>query len=505
MVEIDAQLIEGFVNTVLSKNFDNRQSVPWFHREWWTLCCSNNRYVAIAAPRGHAKSTAITHSYVLASVLFRAKDYVIILSDTESQAILFLNDIKKELTENEDMIRLFGIKKLVKDSESDIIVSFSDGHTFRIQAKGSEQKLRGLKWKNKRPNLIVGDDLENDEIVLNEDRREKFRRWVYGALLPCLSDDGQVRIVGTILHLDSFLERLLPKDHSKYTRKEPLVSYQENTKNLWRSARYRAHTLDYTKILWPEKFNKEKLVAIRQEYVEQGMPDVYNQEYLNDPIDPSLAYFKLADFIAIDAPDIEDIKAKRKILNYYVGCDPAISTNERSDYTVFVVAGMDEFGILNVVDVIRERVDSRGIIDMIMKIQRIYKPELFAIEKEKITKAIGPFLREEMLRIGEFPIIEEILPSMDKPTRARSIQGRVRIGGVKFDKTADWYPSFESELLKFPKDRHDDQVDAFAYIGLALDKFVEAPTVKEMEDEEYEEMMMTSQYFDQGRCATTGY
>ena len=61
-----------------------------------------------------------------------------------------------------------------------------------------------------RPGLIVGDDMENDEIVMNKDRRLKFKRWFYGALLPCLSDRGKIRIVGTILHLDSLLENLMP-------------------------------------------------------------------------------------------------------------------------------------------------------------------------------------------------------------------------------------------------------------------------------------------------------
>ena len=66
--------------------------------------------------------------------------------------------------------------------------------------------------KNRRPGLIVGDDMENDEIVMNRDRRLKFKRWFYGALLPALSDKGKIRLVGTILHLDSLLENLMPKD-----------------------------------------------------------------------------------------------------------------------------------------------------------------------------------------------------------------------------------------------------------------------------------------------------
>jgi hypothetical protein len=57
-----------------------------------------------------------------------------------------------------------------------------DGHQFRIMALGSEQKVRGLLWNGRRPNLIVGDDLENDEIVMNSERRQKFANWVDNAL-----------------------------------------------------------------------------------------------------------------------------------------------------------------------------------------------------------------------------------------------------------------------------------------------------------------------------------
>lgn len=60
-----------------------------------------------------------------------------------------------------------------------------DGHMFRI-TKGAEQKIRGLKWNNKRPDLIICDDLENDEIVLNKERRAKFKRWFYALCLAVL-------------------------------------------------------------------------------------------------------------------------------------------------------------------------------------------------------------------------------------------------------------------------------------------------------------------------------
>jgi len=79
----------------------------------------------------------------------------------------------------------------------------------------------------------------------------------------------------------------------------------------------------------------------------------------------------------------------------------------------------------------------------------------------------------------------------------------MRAGGVKFDKGADWYQTFEDELLSFPRARHDDQVDSLAYLGLLLDKIINAPTREEQEESEYEEEL--NKNGDQGRDECTGY
>ncbi len=209
MSVVTADVIDGVTVGLLAAKYDNPKPIPELHREMWSLCCSDNHKVAIAAPRGHAKSTAITHAYILSMMLFKIKSFCLLVSDTEAQAVEFLGDIKAELTGNTALKDTFGVKKILKDTETNIIVQFKDGTLFRIVAKGSEQKVRGLKWRGKRPDLIVGDDLENDDIVMNPERREKFRRWFMNALIPCGSDTCSVRIVGTILHLDSMLQRLL--------------------------------------------------------------------------------------------------------------------------------------------------------------------------------------------------------------------------------------------------------------------------------------------------------
>ncbi|CAB4169951.1 Archaeophage PsiM2, terminase large subunit [uncultured Caudovirales phage] len=504
MSKLNAEVMEGFVNSVLRKNFDKPAPTPQFHKEIWDFVTSNSKQVAIAAPRYHAKSTAVTHAYTLASVLFREARYVLIVSDTVTQAVQFLGDIKKELLDNDDLRSLFSVSSFPKDTEDDLIVEMEDGHTFRIQAKGSEQKLRGLKWANLRPDLVIGDDMENDEIVMNKDRRMKFKRWFYGALIPCVSSTGKIRIVGTILHLDSLLENLMPASllgsHRgvKSLIQEDLKEYSLN-KLPWRSIKYRAHTDDFKTLLWPEMKSAEEFRLQKDDYVRQGLADVYSQEMLNIPMDITDTFFKKADFVAMKPED------KKKKLIYYAACDLAVSQSQRADYSAFVIGGMDEDGKLYGVHVVKERMDALEIVDTILMLQKIYKPVLFGLEQGTIQKAIGPYLNEEMLKRGEFISTVLLKPSGDKLTRARSIQARMRSGACKFDKDAEWYQNFEDELLRFPRDKHDDQVDAWAYLGLMLDRMWEAPTEKEIEEEEYGAYVRENNGDGVGRSATCGY
>lgn len=507
--KLNAAVLEGFVNTVLRKNFDHPADTPAFHREIWELVTSNEKKVAIAAPRHHAKSTAVTHAYTLASVLFRESRYVVIVSDTVSQAIQFLGDIKKELLENEDLQTFFSIKTpFPKDTEDDLIVELDDRYTFRIQAKGSEQKLRGLKWDNLRPQLIIGDDMENDEIVMNKDRRMKFKRWFYGALIPCISATGKIRLVGTILHLDSLLENLMPRSQLAATRgtgKLPLIveDLKEYThqKLPWKSVKYRAHTDDFKSLLWPEMKTAQEFKMLREDFIRQGLPDVYSQEMLNVPLDVSDTFFKKQDFIDFRPND------GKKHLTYYATCDLAVSTNQRADYSAFIVAGLDEEGRLFCKHVIKERMDAMQIVDTILMIQKHYQPVLFGFEQGTIQKAIGPYLNEAMMKRGSFVNIMLLKPSGDKLTRARSIQARMRSGACRFDKQAEWYQPFEDELMRFPRDKHDDQVDAWAYLGLMLDRMWEAPTQVEMDEEEYWLMVQESGSTtpNDGRSLVCGY
>lgn len=479
-VTLTPALIEGFSETYLVDTFDGSYAIPDFHRKLWAYECLNHRYVVVEAPRGHAKSTAGTYTYCLASTLFGCDDHVLIVSATEDLAAGHLLNIRQQLAENVSLIEDFQVQ-ILKDNTTELIFT-THGRMCRIIARGAEQKLRGMNWRQKRPSLILCDDMEDDEMVMSEERRDKVKKWFRNALLPIGSDNARFRVFGTVLHLDSLLESLY---HSKS----------------WFSARFKAHRSfdDFTELLWPEKFDERRLMELRQVYIDADDMSGYSQEYLCEPVAEGDAYFQKNQFIPMEEEDFY------KPMLYYAAVDFAITKNKKSDRTAMVIGGVDKDGQLYIVDVWAEKGDGIEIIEQLFKFEKRYHPQFWVFEAGQIEKAIGPFLNQEMLKRNSILNILTVRPTEKKIVRAKSFQKRMQVGGVKFDTEAEWFKELKQECLNFPRAEHDDRVDALAYIGLYLDRLTSSPDAKELADEAYREEMENSDILDAGRSVVTGY
>lgn len=488
-VVLTADLIESFAGTFISPRFDDQRPTPAFHREAWELYASPAPAAEVIAPRDHAKSTSLTTVYTLAEVLFRTSDYVILIGSTEEGSAEQLGNITEELTENDDLIREFGIKKFLRTSNMDVIVEMQDGHRFRIIAKGAEQRIRGRLWKGKRPNLIVADDMEDDEQVENADRRAKFRRWFFRAAKQALSKSGKIRVHGTILHEDSLLNRL-------------------RRNKTWKHLFYSAHTSfdDFSNVLWPERWSEAQLRARRQEFIEDGDAAGYSQEFLNNPLDHSDAFLKLSDF----RPMGEDDHDSDKVV--CAAADFAVSRADKANRTSFTIGGKDLSNTLNFLDQRVGRWDPTEWIDEMFAIQTRWNPEVFWVEDGVIWKSVRSMIYREM-QIRDITInFEPILPVKDKATRGRSLQKRMRAGLCKFDKKAEWYPGMEQELLRFTGTAAatlDDQFDSAALLSRGFDDLsqVEPEDFYDEEDWEQERGFWNrgKVHGDGGRNQVTGY
>jgi phage terminase large subunit-like protein len=124
-----------------------------------------------------------------------------------------------------------------------------------------------------------------------------------------------------------------------------------------KGVKYKAHNKDFTKFLWPERFNKEFFIEKREEYARIGLLDLYSQEYLNYPIDEGSAYYRKQDFQKLEE------EHKKRIMRFYVTVDLAISQDEKADYSAFLIAGVDEERKIHIEDCIKELLDAREIIE----------------------------------------------------------------------------------------------------------------------------------------------
>ena len=488
MPKVTPALIEGFLTGFMTDNLDTPCKTPPFHREMWQMVCSEDENVAIAAPRGHAKTTSVTMAYALCNALFNERDCIMIVSSTYDLGVKFLSSLKSYLYDNVGIKQTFGPFKFEKDTEDEIIVVTKYGK-FCVVAKGSEQgSVRGFKWGDKRPNLIIGDDLESDEIVMNPDRRRKFKSWFMNVLIPCGNKGCLYRVVGTILHFDSLLENLLQDD-------------------TWLTKRYSAHKAfdDFTEILWPEMWSEKRLRQRRQYYINQGNTEGYSQEMLNIPVSVEDQYFRPEDMLEMTEDD-KDKNSGGKMV-YYAAADLAISKGQRSDYTVIGVMGVDADNFKHIVDIRKGRWDSLEIIEELLAVNQRYKPELFGLEQGQIEKAIGPFLDVKMRESGEYLNIHPLRPAGDKPTRAKSFQAMMKSGSVKFDKDASWYMGLEDEMMKFTnsgaKSGHDDQIDVMSYLGIMVNEVNRPPTIIEEAEEDY--WMGIKEVNRGGKNRVTGY
>ncbi len=493
-MKLTAEMIEAFSGVFLSPLYDEPQPTPDFHREGWALYCSDAQAAALAAPRNHAKSTGFTHDFGLASVCFRVKQYVIILGASEEMAIEHLGDIATELRENDDLRREFKIKDFIQDQKTDIIVECEDGHQFRIMARGGEQKIRGRKWRGRRPDLIIGDDLEDDEQVESKDRRKKFRKWFFRAVKPALRDGGQIRVHGTILHKDSLLNHLMHNPQ-------------------WDSRLYKAHSgfSDFSNILWPEKFSETRLRATRQEFIEEGDSAGYSQEYLNDPRDDEGNYLLIEQFLPMvhrNATTGEMIDHRDEFHKLGVGCDFAVSKADHANRTAFVVGGKTIDNYLDILDVRVDRWDSKEWIEEIFEIHARYPEAVFYVEDGVIWKSVYPTICEEMQRRDVFIDFIPTLPVKDKATRGQTLRKRMKAGGCRFNKETSWYDDYQEELLDFSATQEatlDDQFDATVTLARGFEG-----VIVEEEDaltESEEEFMARSQALkkDAERNKWTGY
>ena len=159
-------------------------------------------------PRGHAKSTHFD-IFLPLWLMFQPKrliNVMVVVGKSEESAQGLLSDIQAELEYNQRIIADFGEQKSLGNWQEGEFVTQSGVAFF---ARGRGQSPRGLRYKEARPDYIVIDDLDDDELCRNERRVTELTDWVREALFGALDvGRGRFIMVGNLISKTSVLANI---------------------------------------------------------------------------------------------------------------------------------------------------------------------------------------------------------------------------------------------------------------------------------------------------------
>jgi predicted phage terminase large subunit-like protein len=417
---------------------------------------------AIAAPRGEAKSTITSQLFVLWCVITGRKKYPMIGMDAFDQAAIMLEAIKAELEFNPrlalDFPEAIGRGRVW---QTGVIVTANNA---KIEAVGSGKRIRGRRHGPYRPDLFIGDDLENDENVRTPEQRDKLQSWLTKAVLK-LGGAGEkfdVIVIGTILHYDSVLNRLLKNPLWRSRKFKAVIQWPDNM-SLWdrweelllnvsleEAEAFYLRNLEAmlagSEVSWPDGRPLVELMKIRA----RDGHAAFDSELQNDPLSDDDAPFaqaitfwvnRLADWI------------------FYGACDPSLGKAGASrDPSALLVGGFNrQTGVLDVVEaLIKKRLPDK-IIEDVIELQRAYRCLVWAIE----TVQFQEFLKTELVKRSAargIPVpARAVQPHSDKLLRIESLQPHMKNGLIRLHASQS---TLIEQLRHFPKADHDDGPDA---------------------------------------------
>ena len=416
------------------------------HADWVHNLDTHNRY-CVKAARDHGKSTLFL-CYLLWKVAFNPKTDSIIFSHSLDQSIRHMRTLNDLI---DSVPWLAEMKK--KDSWAKTFFGFKNGS--RISAKSVGGAVRGA-----HPDIILCDDILWGT---TETELQKVASWFYEVMIPTLHHSAKLMIVGT---------PFTPTD--LYTELESKDGYLVET--------YPAMNAK-GEPLWPERWSLEALDARRND-----MPAIaFAREYLCEPMDDMSSLFpshllqasKDTHRTLLTRPDGDPDD------QYFIGWDPAISSDRQADYTVMLVVRRPASNpeLLELVHVIRRK--GMNFRTQIMEIQRLnnrFQPDIIELEANHFQRVFATELRADTdLPIRTFISTKQKRESLLMGLVLRFEREQIRLPWGD-DRSRDLIGQLEKELLMFGMSkkgrlesiaRHDDFAIALALANWATTEFRE--------------------------------
>lgn len=452
--------------------------------------------------RGTGKSAFGTLGPSIWSMAYKHKTYVLICSDIGSTAEKFIKDIKDNVIENKYIEDAFG--KLLDDGNKDYKCNATQleftNRTF-VEAISSSSPMRGRKYKNVRPDLIILDDYQSEDDVRTEEARDKkWKRYsddVKFAKQRPVKRNGKVIKKGTVLmawgtqqHKECFYSRLLKSSTWKFKKYRGVdidnVDEYFNS-GLWKEFKdilndfknpnhledakefYFQHEEDmqFGK-LWPEFWD---CLDLALDYYEN--PNSFKQEVQGDVDAIGEKVFK-----SMRTESKEEIETHDFIKTMLI-VDPASSGGRKNDYSAFLVGSQATNGFKYArkceLAKINARLEFDKYIDHMIELLIEYDDITHvSIEKNTFNGADANQLEKkikenELLKHRNIIIINE-MQKRNKDDKISTIIPYVNRGEFIF---CDENPDFLEQVMEFAGTKftpHDDAPDVASEFWLRIDE-----------------------------------
>jgi len=444
---------------------------------------------AIAAPRGNAKSSIISAIFPLWCICYNKKKFIVLVSDTAGQAEDFLSDIKREILTNEKLQRDFPhIKGEGPTWRTNEIIT---NNSIKLIALGSGNQIRGRRFGVNRPDLIIGDDVENSDDYRSKAKREFLRyKWFEKDVLFAGGEKGTITdiiFIGTILGNKSLLCSLTnPEDYPDWKRKVFKAVEKFSDSILWdKWAELYRNRFDNNRIVTARKFfeeNEEEMLRGTEVLWPEGdpyydnmiemyfRPAAFQTEKQNSGLDPTKILVTIDQLHFADFTDTQIstlLKTKRRTIRYGA-LDPSLGKkSDVGDFSCIVTLAKDrKTGYLFVEDIMLSRISVDAQIDLILKYQNKFKYTLFGIETNAFQHVISENLRKQSRKQSIYVPIKDLPNYSDKKLRVEGIVPLLVDGTIVFDsykyKVNQQYRNGVDQLCLFTgvDDANDDMPDA---------------------------------------------
>lgn len=388
--------------------------------------------------RGAAKST---HLDIFIPLWLKCQEVkqlnvMVLVGKSEDNANTLLADIQAELQFNQRYIHDFG-QQYNNGSWEDGEFVTKDGTAFFARGRG--QSPRGLRYRSHRPDYIVIDDLDDDELCESPARVTRLTNWVKEALFGAL-DGGRGRfiMVGNLIAKNSVLANIAATD-----------GVHVSQVNIWDKN---------GNVSWAAKWTPDEVKAIERF---QGYRS-FQKEYMNNPITEGAVFRQ--DWIKWGK--LPDLKKFEELILYI---DPSFKGTTKNDYKAAKLWGKIGSQLWHIKAFVRQCT----VAEMVRWLYGLYE---WSIEKNIAIKwymeanfiqdtILDEFRREGDLRGYQLPISGDKRKKPDKFQRVEAISPLWERGFVTYNEDEKNDPDMLAgidQTLAFEKGMrgHDDAPDA---------------------------------------------